>query len=694
MTKPDLMKFPEFVPLYFQKYENYLPTAFNEQLSILQKLNKLIHEMNELGRVTRELFLKWNEIMEWIINDGLEDAVNKQLEKWLRDGTLARLINEHLFGEINDKIQELYDSLNVFDVSKLTPHYVTHISGIRNAVNQSVNIDPVSLQLFTSQSNSKTPEGFFINQLSPGGNYISSMQIPNGGHGTMFGIDRKTDSNIKIWTMLTGKNKLTCFNYVPNSILTDSQQNALPDYTPNSLRGIYFTPTYDPYFDNICIRRNDGIVEIRKRTDILNRVDRVIYSATTGANENSVNTPMQGCVSYGKDIYYLSGSAKSVARITKYDGETGRKVMDYPLDVLIGENGNYLFRDDFHEPEGLMFFVNPKTGKKSLLMVVSSGEVIRRYHSLYAFSQNGDDSFWSAMNRITQQNYALTKGDGRALSLEIGVTSLSQVTKPGIYYITNDVMKNLTDIPYPTGDSGWYLIVYPNNQTLGGLQHLVRYSETNRIFKLMRTFKHDRETFQYEFGRWTVDTTASSQQEYILASDWGNKISNVDIPGEYYLTATQMQQFTDSPITNTGFRLIIRGADSDGRLKQILERNSDTIIQEYVRNVSRDKRTVSKWIHRKVGTQTYETITTINGATNTNNFRVAHDGGNLIFRGSVRVPSGTNIIADLGDDYKLNLSWKHTLDDVTFIHNADGTISATNDGDAKTIIFNAIVPIY
>ncbi len=44
------------------------------------------------------------DLVEWLVNEGLELAVVEQLEIWLNDGTLAEIINETLFNELNAKI--------------------------------------------------------------------------------------------------------------------------------------------------------------------------------------------------------------------------------------------------------------------------------------------------------------------------------------------------------------------------------------------------------------------------------------------------------------------------------------------------------------------------------------------------------------------------------------------------------------
>lgn len=98
MNRPVINKLRRLGELYVQQYERYLPTAFDESLSLLEKMNKIIEYMNEIGVLVNGAFEQWEEIMEWIMTDGLTDAVVEQLNKWLEDGTLEGVITDALLG--------------------------------------------------------------------------------------------------------------------------------------------------------------------------------------------------------------------------------------------------------------------------------------------------------------------------------------------------------------------------------------------------------------------------------------------------------------------------------------------------------------------------------------------------------------------------------------------------------------------
>lgn len=111
LKKPELHEQRNIKAINFQMYERYLPSAFDETLSILEKINKMIWKLNELGELTNDMIDKWNKVIQWLLNDGLTDAIIDQLNRWKEDGTLEEIINQEIFGKLNAKIDELVDRL-------------------------------------------------------------------------------------------------------------------------------------------------------------------------------------------------------------------------------------------------------------------------------------------------------------------------------------------------------------------------------------------------------------------------------------------------------------------------------------------------------------------------------------------------------------------------------------------------------
>ena len=148
MDKPKITRFKEFENIFIAKYDRYIPTAFDESLSLIEKMNKLIEYLNRIGKVANDMIDNWNAIYDFIQNKGLEDVITKRLEEWYENGELAALINNDLFNEFthtitnlfNSTVQELNDKMDaiangnpidvVEDVSELESKYPNGRNGI------------------------------------------------------------------------------------------------------------------------------------------------------------------------------------------------------------------------------------------------------------------------------------------------------------------------------------------------------------------------------------------------------------------------------------------------------------------------------------------------------------------------------------------------------------------------------------
>lgn len=107
MNNKFLIREMQFPRIPVQKYERYLPTAFDDSLTMLEKVNKLIERLQSLEVITDDLVKKWNDFMSWVVEEGLKDLVNEKLEEWLNDGTLSDIISEQILGEIEGRIENL-----------------------------------------------------------------------------------------------------------------------------------------------------------------------------------------------------------------------------------------------------------------------------------------------------------------------------------------------------------------------------------------------------------------------------------------------------------------------------------------------------------------------------------------------------------------------------------------------------------
>ena len=82
-----------------ERFENYLPTAFSSELTLLQKVNKIIQDLIASNKLTNEMVDYLNNFIE-TFDEKLYQTVEDVLSKWLEDGVLSDLIREVINEEV------------------------------------------------------------------------------------------------------------------------------------------------------------------------------------------------------------------------------------------------------------------------------------------------------------------------------------------------------------------------------------------------------------------------------------------------------------------------------------------------------------------------------------------------------------------------------------------------------------------
>ena len=78
---------------------------------IVEKINLIIEHFNVLEYNCNKSIEDFSEKIEYYLNNGMIDEVDKKLDQFTQDGTFDKLINEKLFNEINGKIEEVKHDL-------------------------------------------------------------------------------------------------------------------------------------------------------------------------------------------------------------------------------------------------------------------------------------------------------------------------------------------------------------------------------------------------------------------------------------------------------------------------------------------------------------------------------------------------------------------------------------------------------
>lgn len=133
-------------------------TEYQLLCKIVEYLNKNIDKTNELG-------VKVEELNNWFINLDVQDEIDNKLNEMAEDGTLAEIINEQIFSELNDRIDNLENEIdaNTERIENLENEYCIFIAdsygGVRNDVTGWNLLLPVKMGLSSTQYKSITQSG-------------------------------------------------------------------------------------------------------------------------------------------------------------------------------------------------------------------------------------------------------------------------------------------------------------------------------------------------------------------------------------------------------------------------------------------------------------------------------------------------------------------------------------------------------
>lgn len=155
-------------------FENYLPTAFSSELTLLQKVNKIIQDLIRNFDLTNEMVDYLNNFIE-TFDENLYETVDDILNEWLKNDKLSKfirdLINEEVIEARTDYLGKKYVNLKErLDSEK------ADIVEVTNQLTHKANKDEVT--------NIMTPKGNKLyNSLPTTGNTIGDYYYSPDGDG-------------------------------------------------------------------------------------------------------------------------------------------------------------------------------------------------------------------------------------------------------------------------------------------------------------------------------------------------------------------------------------------------------------------------------------------------------------------------------------------------------------------------------
>lgn len=373
-----------------------------------------------------------------------------------------------------------------FDVPNQQWQYLTNLSPFAGTVMQSFYIDNKTGLTYMTQVHH---DDYKLTKMKANGSILSQMVVEGGGHGTHNGY-RWDEAEGKFWIYSfmrrpDGYNSLVRFTYRADSTITygDYDMEEVNTFHPERP---YITPVINERENKIlyrieypkdewAIRNSRNYIEIRDLDDVDAGIDNVLQTIDIPMNLTSSTNPMQG-VTFGEDrLYWYTGDSyiSNPNLLTVLDLETGEQLFQKQADV--GGKGKNGPEADFAEAEGMQLYYDYETGKKALLIGVTTGAQHYRSHEIHGiFMRDVYDKLTATSTPVSMSE---TGGRTKTFPVE-NFTKLADIIEPGYYYMTTVTTKNLTDFPIPPQmrDAGWHLEVSAPNVAGDVKQTLTRNS--------------------------------------------------------------------------------------------------------------------------------------------------------------------------------------------------------------------------
>ena len=417
-------------------------------------------------------------------------------DRLLSDGNRFELNTDNIIKEVKDAKEQVLAQEFAFDIPNQSWQYLTHMSPFTDSVMQSFWVDNKSGLIYMTNAYGSN---YKLTKMKANGQILSQMEIDGGGHGTHLAY-LHDDVNEKLWLYThikrpDGFNALVRFTYKPNEIITYGDYDMEEVFTGHPERP-YITPIINEH-EGLMLYRIEypksewsargarNYVEIRTLEDIENKVDRVLYRMDIPMRLTSSEQPMQGVTFDDGKLYWYTGDSdpKKPNFVTVFDLKTKKQLYQKQADVGgLGKNGP---EANFAEAEGMQMYYDRETGKKALLIGVTTGGANYRSHEIHGIFMR--DVYEKLRSQSTPVLMTDSGGKVKTYPLD-NFTKISDVREPGHYYMTTATTLLLTDFPLPKEmrDAGWFLEVSAPNVAGDVKQTLTRNSYVRDLMIFQR----------------------------------------------------------------------------------------------------------------------------------------------------------------------------------------------------------------
>ena len=542
--------------------------------------------------------------------DNKGEAHATLFDRLLSDGNRYELNADNIMKEVKDAKEQVLAQEFAFDIPNQSWQYLTHMSPFTNSVMQSFWVDNKSGLIYMTNAYGSN---YKLTKMKANGQILSQMEIDGGGHGTHLAY-LHDDVNEKLWLYThikrpDGFNALVRFTYKPNEIITYGDYDMEEVFTGHPERP-YITPVINEH-EGLMLYRIEypksewsargarNYVEIRTLEDIENKVDRVLYRMDIPLRLTSSEQPMQGVTFDDGKLYWYTGDSdpNKPNFVTVFDLKTKKQLYQKQADIGgLGKNGP---EANFAEAEGMQMYYDKETGKKALLIGVTTGGANYRSHEIHGIFMR--DVYEKLRSQSTPVLMTDSGGKVKTYPLD-NFTKIADVTEPGHYYMNTTTTKQLTDFPLPQEmrDAGYFLEVSAPNVEGDVKQTLTRNSYVRDLMTFQRMVSIYRlGSNQENYTNWnhvksnSIDGPAEPIPDHITNMNQLGIITNK----RWYCDTTRSSQIKDHPNPGVaGWTVDVESVRSD-IFKVVLTRvTSGAVIQKYEAyfSTSKNERT-SPW---------------------------------------------------------------------------------------------------
>jgi hypothetical protein len=101
MVRPDLSTINKTVQPFDYWVQKVLPTVYDESLSYYELLTKVVQQLNDIGTLVNDTTGLWNDVNEWMVNEGVEEITAELLEEKINSGAFDYILENAINTKAN-----------------------------------------------------------------------------------------------------------------------------------------------------------------------------------------------------------------------------------------------------------------------------------------------------------------------------------------------------------------------------------------------------------------------------------------------------------------------------------------------------------------------------------------------------------------------------------------------------------------